>query len=438
MGRARIAIEETGRGPTMRISAFRTAVLAYVVIGHAPPAAAQVDQQRAQEWFKEVQAVCEREGLRLWGMSLCAPMVIADPRTQTIATSQPTPEGSRPRFLLGMNAPIEWGGVTWGSYSWDTLANASPRTARSILLHELFHGIVQLKLGLAASELLNEHLDAMDGRYWLRLECRALARALQEPGARRTTAVRDVLAFRQTRRMLYEGSAEKERALEINEGVASYTGVAAAADSEADAIAGALEALAGAESGESFVRTFAYFTGPAYGLLLDASSPVWRQRIRATDDFPALLAGAFSVQPATDAAASAARYGGAEIRAAEERRERGRQERLAELRRQFVDGPVLVIRGGGGGTSNSMGAVVIPDVGTIFFGPYRFNTESGTLEAEKGVLLESQGSVRRVPVPVRRDDTTLGGDGWTFTVKPGWVIREGPRRGDYEVVRQQP
>ena len=421
----------------MRISAFCTAVLAYVVIGHAPPAAAQVDQQRAQEWFKEVQAVCEREGLRLWGMSLCAPMVIADPRTQTIATSQPAPEGPR-RFLVGVNAPIEWGGVTWGAYSWDTLVNAPPRARKAILLHELFHGVVQRKLGLAASEMLNEHLDVLDGRYWLRLECRALARALQESGAQRTSAVRDALAFRQARRMLYEGSAEKERALEINEGIASYTGTAAAADSASDAVAGALEALAGAETGESFVRTFAYFTGPAYGLLLDASSPAWRQRIRNTDDFAALLAGAFAVQPATDAAASAARYGGAEIRAAEERRERGRQERLAELRRQFVDGPVLVIRGGGGGTSNSMGAVVIPDVGTIFFGPYRFNTESGTLEAEKGVLLESQGSVRRIPVPVRRDDTTLGGDGWTFTVKPGWVIREGPRRGDYEVVRQQP
>ncbi|HKF69355.1 MAG TPA: hypothetical protein VKB36_22580, partial [Vicinamibacterales bacterium] len=105
--------------------------------------------------------------------------------------------------------------------------------------------------------------------------------------------------------------------------------------------------------------------------------------------------------------------------------------------RQFVDGPVLVIRGGGGGMFNSMGAVVIPDVGTVFFGPYRHNTDSGTLAAEKGVLLESNGSVRRVPAPARRDDTTVVGDGWTFTAKPGWVIREGPRQGDYEVVRQQ-
>jgi hypothetical protein len=398
---------------------------------------AQVDQQRAQEWFKDVQSVCERAGERLWGMSLCGPMVIADVRTQTIATSQPAPDGPRPRLLGIVNAPLEWGGVTWGAYMWDSLSNVAPRVARSILLHELFHGIVQRKLGLAPQGAgLPEHLDALEGRYWMRLEWRALAQALRESGAARTTAVREVIAFRQARQMLYPGSAENERALEMNEGLASYTGVAAAADSESEAIAGAVEALTGAEAGESFVRTFAYATGPAYGLLLDASSPGWRQRLRNTDDFAALLAGALRVQPAADAAASATRYGGAEIRVAEEQRERGRQERLADLRRQFVDGPLFVLRGAGNGMSNSSGAVVIPDVGTVFFGPYRFNTESGTLEAEKGVLLESNGSVRRVPAPVRRDDTTVAGDGWTFTAKPGWVIRDGSRRGDYEVVRQ--
>jgi hypothetical protein len=336
-----------------------------------------------------------------------------------------------------MNAPIQWGGATWAAYSWDTLVNAPPLHAREILLHELFHGLVQKNLGLAASEDLNEHLDLMDGRYWLRLECRALARALRDSGAQRNTAVRDALAFRQARRMRYQGSAEKERALEINEGFASYTGVAAAAESAAGAVTRGIEILTACDGDDSFVRTFAYWTGPAYGLLLDGASSDWRQRIRGTDDVATLLAGALSVNPAADAVASASRYGGAEIRAAEERRERQGQERLAELRRRFVDGPVLVIRGGGGGAFNSRGAVVIPDAGTVFFGPYTHNSDSGMLQAEKGVLVES-GSVRRVPAPSRRDDTTLVGDGWTFTVKPGFVIREGARKGDYEVVRQQP
>ena len=37
----------------MRRSAFCAAVLTCVVIGHPPPAAAQVDQQLAEEYFKE-------------------------------------------------------------------------------------------------------------------------------------------------------------------------------------------------------------------------------------------------------------------------------------------------------------------------------------------------------------------------------------------------
>ena len=48
----------------MRISALCTAVLTYVIVGHAPPAAEQVDQKLAQENFKEEQALCERYSLR--------------------------------------------------------------------------------------------------------------------------------------------------------------------------------------------------------------------------------------------------------------------------------------------------------------------------------------------------------------------------------------
>jgi hypothetical protein len=156
------------------------------------------------------------------------------------------------------------------------------------------------------------------------------------------------------------------------------------------------------------------------------------------DEPAAVLMRALAIQPVADAAAAAARYGGAELRAAEEQREQQRQARIAELRRRFVDGPVFVMPGGGGGFSDSRGALVIPDVGTIYFGPYRMSGEWGTLEAGKGVLITSDGRVRRLPAPLRRDDTRISGDGWTFKAAPGWLVREGARRGDYEVVRQQP
>ena len=57
------------------------------------PAAAQVDQQRAEAYFKEAATICQRDGGRLWGVSLCGPMVFADARTRTLATNQPRPTG---------------------------------------------------------------------------------------------------------------------------------------------------------------------------------------------------------------------------------------------------------------------------------------------------------------------------------------------------------
>jgi hypothetical protein len=99
---------------------------------------------------------------------------------------------------------------------------------------------------------------------------------------------------------------------------------------------------------------------------------------------------------------------------------------------------VFVMPCGGGGTSNSLGAVVIPGAGTVYFHPYRLSGDCGTLAAENGVLEASDGRSRRLPAPVRGDGATISGDGWTFKAAAGWVIREGGRRGDYEVVRRQP
>jgi hypothetical protein len=96
-----------------------------------------------------------------------------------------------------------------------------------------------------------------------------------------------------------------------------------------------------------------------------------------------------------------------------------------------------VFPGGGRAAFDSRGATVIPGIGTVYFHTYSASGPWGTLVAGKGVLLASDSRTRRVPAPVRRDDGTFSGDGWTFKAAPGWIVREGPRRGDYEVVRQQ-
>ncbi len=81
-----------------------------------------------------------------------------------------------------------------------------------------------------------EHLDSKEGRYWLRLEWKALEKALRSPGNQRKQAICDALAFRKARRLLFPTGVEDERGQEITEGLAAYTATVLAADSESDAI----------------------------------------------------------------------------------------------------------------------------------------------------------------------------------------------------------
>ena len=409
--------------------------LLFVVVA-VVPAAAQVDQARAEQYFKEAQALCERDGGRLWGVSLCGPMVIADAATGTIATSQPAPAGDRPRVLGFVNAPVQWGGITWSAYNWQMIPKDDQGERGRLFMHELFH-CIQPRLGLTTggSAGENSHLDSLEARYWMRLEWRALARALGASGAARTSAIADALAFRAARHQRFPGAAAAEHPVEINEGIATYTQYVTGSDSAEDASRLATATLSASETPTSFVRTFAYASGAGYGLLLDALSPGWHRKITAASDFGQLLSAAAGVTAAPDAAAAAARYDGASLRAAEEQRDREQQAIIAELRRRYVDGPVLIVPRAGSGSVNNMGATVIPGAGTVF----RAMANKGAwgfFDARDGALISADGETISLPAPVVVDATTLKGDGWTATVGPGWTVQPGPRPGSFRVVRQ--
>jgi hypothetical protein len=149
------------------------------------------------------------------------------------------------------------------------------------ILHGLFHRI-QPELGIwqESDDGANEHLDTLEGRVWIKLEWRALRRALESSGSTRTEAIGDALAFRRERRRLFSGAADNERRDEMREGLASYTGLAAWATSSADAHHAAASALARGESQPSFVGNFEASSGPAYGVLLDDLKPGWRRELR--------------------------------------------------------------------------------------------------------------------------------------------------------------
>jgi hypothetical protein len=249
----------------------------------------------------------------------------------------------------------------------------------------------------------------------------------------------DALAFRAYRQSLFPKAAEEERALEMNEGLAEYTGVRLSTRSLSEMVVVAACSLRQARGQSSLARSFAYVSGPAYGALLDSSGMEWRSRVKTEPDFAALIQAAYKLGPATISAdrtlERAHTYHGDYVIAAETERENIFRERLAKLRAKFLTGPLLILPVGKTFSYGFNPNEVVPldDSNTIYLSS-RVTDDWGTLDAPGGFLMVRRaGLIVRLQVPAPHDSSAqpLRGEGWTLTPQKGWVLVPGARAGDY-------
>jgi hypothetical protein len=400
--------------------------------------------------FAEAQRQCEADDGRLWGVSLCGPMMFVDPSSHHIITNQADAEdklhaeqgvfvGSLPPDQPVANTATTWAGVRWTQVLWPLPSDEAKR--RILLAHESFHR-VQDRVAPIQRAGDNAHLDVLQGRYTMLLEWRALAAALDADNAdTRRRHVQDALLFRAARYRQFPKARAAEVALERNEGLAEYTGVMIGADTASARIAAAHRDLASHADDPSFVRSFAYATGPAYGLLLDRYRPGWRKDVGTGAGPAALLAEALHLDLATmpvDALEQrAAQYDGAALLAAETTRQAQRDLLVARYRKALVDGPVLVLPL----HMHDMQVQFDPrtllplgDAGTVY-PTLRASDRWGSIQTDAGALMASGWNRLTVSAPGSADvrDGNLAGDGWTLHLAPGWQLAPGSRPGDYVV-----
>jgi hypothetical protein len=271
------------------------------------------------------------------------------------------------------------------------------------------------------------------------LEWAALRKALRSSGAERERAAADALLFRAFRRSLFEKAEQEEQALEMHEGLANYTGVALASGTVNEQVAWALRELDAGERKPTYVRSFAYSSGPPYGLLLDGAAPGWRKGLTPKDDLGNLLAAVVGFSPPLNLKAAADErslgYDRDRILGEETRRENGRQERLAAARAKFVEGPVLRI------PLERMkikldpdGIIPLDDLGTIY-PTARVVDLWGVLTVTDGVLIDKNWTSVTVSAPDDLAARPLSGVGWTLEVSEGWAVEPGTRQGSHTMGR---
>ncbi len=407
-----------------------------------------IDLDLAKTYFAEAHRLAENDAGRLWGKSLAGPLLFVEPRTRFVVANQADAEkklkpaagvfvGTLPQSVPLASTAYRWAGTHWSMILWPLPEDKAERSVT--LMHESWHRI-QSDLGLAMTDPTNAHLDTLQGRYWLELEWRALARALGSTGEEHSRAIEDAVRFREFRRGLFPTARKAESNLEMNEGLAEYTGTKLSGLTDAEQrryVIKHFETYPVMFS--TYVRSFAYLTGPAYGLLLDQHAAGWLHKIKADDDLSVVLATALHLKPAPETEAAArqrgVRYDGAKLWVAETAREQARLKKVAAFRQLLVDGPVLVLPL----TKFQMSfrpseLVPIEGVGTVYpiltlVGPW------GKLEVHKASLITSDFKQAYVAALFKVEGTTLTGDGWELHLNAGWRAVNGERKGDRRLIR---
>jgi len=421
----------------LRRRQFTAAVLLGLLASPSLPQ--QIDLSAAKRAIAERQTLCERDDGVLWGISLCGPLLIVEPSSRTFVANEDIPRkslrredglftGRLPGDVLIANTALTWEGLRWSMVQ---VPLPSERRAReALLIHESWHRI-QDGLGLPARSPNASHLGTAFGRSTLREEWRALASALTaHRDADRTLAIRDALLFRQWRRLETRGAANPENQLELNEGLAEYTGRKLSGQDGAAVAA----ALSEAEKQASFVRNFAYASGPAYGYLLDRYSSDWRPQLTADSNLAFMLAAAAKTTLPEDIAHSARaagdRYGLAEVEAQEKAAAFEHDAQAARWTKQLVTGPVLHLKFSRMKLEfNPNNLFPLPPHGTVYPTLQVIDTW-GKLTVDGGALIDEKWAGVTVRAP---SSGALTGPGWTLELNPGWKLRPGRRADEFVI-----
>lgn len=410
-----------------------------VALSLAAPAGAQ-DTLLASTAALELRQMCEADRATLWGADLCGPLIIVDPATRQAWATQPDQAGTfrfsgtgwsgvLPEGVTVANTTVAWDGVRWIMVMAPLPQDATER--RVLIAHEAWHR-AQDSLGLPARNVEAPHLETERGRLLMRLEFRALATAMRSRTTARRRAARDAMYFRNMRVAEFLNAGYAEAALDRNEGLASYTGVRLGAGTGAEADMFAARTLDRYDRHDALARSYAYASGPAYGLLLDEYRATWRAELGGNSPGDVLNV-VLRPDPYSPQVFDrlAARYGGEAIAAEERTRAQERAAQLAAYQAQYGSGPRLVLN------VLSMQMEFDPEQVTPIDGlgsVYRTLTVRdawGVLRATEGALISSD--FTRIVLANPSADG-LSGPGWALNTTPGMRVLPPDQTGARTIV----
>lgn len=398
-------------------------------------------------YFDELKTA-SKKNIGLWNKDLYGPMILIDPKTREFFASEPDSEGILKRngtLYSGVlpatvniaNTAINWGGKRWAMIMLPLSQNKENRI--NLLAHESFHRI-QPSLGFSLNNAENNHLDQKEGRIYLRLELEALKQAVRSNSEKEIKRhLTNALIFRKYRNTLYKGSETTENLLELNEGIAEFTGLIVSGRNKDQTRSYFLNGIEGFMKNPTFVRSFAYYTTPVYGYLLYHKDPDWNKKIDSKTDLTGYFIKAFDIRIQTDLQKAVEKlsdnYTGTSIIKQETDREEQTKKRIAEYKLKFIQQPHFEIKFEKMNVSfDPRNIMPVEDLGTVYPN-IRITDLWGILTVETGALMSPNWDKISISNPVKTENKKVSGDGWILELTDGYTIAKDENNGNYKLIK---
>lgn len=384
----------------------------------------ETDWNQTKTAFNELSEALKKEKGELWNHSLEGPLMLVNRETQIIIANVNDNSGKlveRENLFVGKlpeNINIANTAFDWNDKRWTMVALPLPETKEerlNLLIHESFHKI-QPAIGFdSLNEIQSIHLDTKNGRIYLKLELEALKKALgsTEPDIH----IKNALLFRLYRYQNFLDAKKAENSLEINEGLAEYTGSILSQRTESDLTKHFISQIDWFYSMPTYVRSFAYFTIPVYGFFMNKTDKDWNLQVTKNTNLTDFIIGFWKIESPTlknsNILQLGKEYGIDSIIESETRRELEIEELKSKYKKTFLSDSIVEIgledMKIGFNPSNIM---PLDSLGTVYPN-LRITDNWGILEVDScGALVSPEWNKVSISYPELITDTLISGKGW--------------------------
>lgn len=390
--------------------------------------------EKAIKYFNKIEAACNRDNGKLWGKNLYGPVMLIDRNSRKIFTNLKDSQGilkekdgiytgTFPKELIINNTPVYFGGTLFAMAPLPQEEDEYRIITRAI--HGLFH-CYQESIGFISSGYNTANMDEKNARLWIKLEWKALRKAINSEGEEQNLAIRDALIFKGADREFYPKYVSDEIKFESYEGLATFTYILLSTSSPEENKTRLMEYLDRIYSIQSYARSYGFIHGALYANLLYQKGFDFKTIKSENVDLVKLVKELYDIQlpeVCRDVAGSLAlNYDIESIRNEEAKRDAEIQERIHRQISIFIEKPVVFFELESPYFDFEPEDIHSMDTLGTIYSKIRISDNWGKLTVEKGGCLVSNNLkyLRITAKGLKEDKNRFEGEGWHLILNDEW------------------